>query len=566
MKKIVAAILVAIFAPAIFAAPNELAIIPQPQKMEVLPGTFHLTAETKITFGGGEQEAQFLAAKLRQSTGFKLPVSPISTLPGKSEIMFLLASNLMDKLGSEGYELSVTQQFVEIQAPTSAGLFYGVQTLLQLLPSEIFSTNVVANVDWQMPCVEIKDQPRFQWRGLMLDVSRHFYDKAEVERILDEMALHKLNTFHWHLTDDQGWRIEIKKYPKLTEIGAWRTASKLKAPKSESNDSGNAHPDWATVADSKFNSEKRYGGFYTQNDIREVVAYAAARHITIVPEIEMPGHAVAALAAYPQFGSDTNTYTTDAKAGVNAGIFDPGNPATFQFLDDVLTEVFQLFPGKYVHVGGDEVNAKVKVATWGKSPQCQALMQREGLKDVNELQSWFTKQIEKFVSAHGKTLIGWTEIAEGGMPTNAAIMDWQGGGLEAASAGRDVVMSPTKFVYLDYYQSTNHATEPHAIGGFLPLEKVYQFEPVPAKLAPEFQSHILGGQCNLWTEYVVSLPHVEYMIWPRACALAEATWSPKDSRNYDDFMRRLQIHAKRLDELGVNYRRASIETNSAPSN
>ncbi len=564
MKKILATIFVAVV-PAIFAATNEVTVIPQPQKIEIRSGEFHLTSETKIAFVGGEAEAQFLAAKLRQSTGFKLLASPISTLPGKSEIDFLLDSNLSAKLGDEGYELSVTQQFVTIQAPTPAGLFYGAQTLLQLLPPEIFSTNVVTNVDWQIPCVQIEDRPRFKWRGLMLDVSRHFYDKAEVERILDEMALHKLNVLHWHLTDDQGWRIEIKKYPKLTEVGAWRTASKLKGPRGEVDDSGNAHPDWANVSDSKFNSQKRYGGFYTQDEIREVVKYAAERHITIVPEIEMPGHAVAALAAYPQFGSDTNTYTTDVKAGVNAGVFDPSNPATFQFLDDVLTEVFQLFPGKYVHVGGDEVNAKVKAATWGKSPQCLAIMQREGLTNVNQLQSWFTKQIEKFVSAHGKTLIGWGEIAGDGLTTNAAVMDWQekSVAVKTATNGNDVVMSPTKFCYLDYYQSTNYATEPHAIGGFMPLEKVYAFEPIPAKLAPEFQSHILGGQCNLWTEYVASIQHVEYMFWPRACALAEATWSSKESRNYDDFMRRLQIHAKRLDEMGVNYRRASVETNSS---
>src|SRR5581483_3601540 len=231
-----------------------------------------------------------------------------------------------------------------------------------------------------------------------------------------------------------------------------------------------------------------------------------------VPEIEMPGHAVAALAAYPELNSDTNTYTTDVKAGVNSGVFNPADDKTFQFLDDVLLEVFQLFPGKYIHVGGDEVNKKVKAETWGKNPACLALMQREGFTNTDQLQSWFTKRMETFVSAHGKILIGWTEIAEGGMPTNAAIMDWKGGGLEAASAGRDVVMSPTKFCYLDYYQSTNHSTEPHAIGGFLPLKKVYEFEPIPAKLAPEFQSHIPGGQCNLWTEYIASLPHVEYML------------------------------------------------------
>jgi len=550
----------------LFAAPDDFAIIPQPEKIEPRPGTFQLVPETRISLSGDDGDAQWLAGQLRRSTGFKLPVAPISTLPSKSEITMLLETNSADRFGSEGYELTVTPAAVTIHAAAPAGLFYASQTLLQLLPPEIFSTNVVKGIRWTMPCGHIQDRPRFAWRGLMLDVSRHFYDKTEVEKILDEMALHKLNTFHWHLTDDQGWRIEIKKYPKLTETGAWRTGSRLKTPRGEGDDPENAHPDWANVSASRFNADKRYGGFYTPDDIREVVAYAAARHITVVPEIEMPGHAVAALAAYPDLNSDTNTYTTDVKAGINSGVFNPADDKTFQFLDDVLTEVFQLFPGKYVHVGGDEVNKKVKDNTWGKNPACLALMQREGLTNADQLQSWFTKRMEQFVSAHGKTLIGWTEIAEGGMPTNAAIMDWKGGGLEAAGAGRDVVMSPTKFCYFDYYQATNHSTEPHAIGGYLPLEKVYQFEPVPAKLAPEFRAHILGGQCNLWTEYVASLTHVEYMIWPRACALAEVTWSPKESRNYDDFMRRLRVHGKRLDELHVGYRRAGIETNTISIN
>jgi hexosaminidase len=564
-----AAVIAFLLPAVIFAAPavrviqsprsalNAPALIPQPQQMDVREGAFELSARTKITFSGGEDEAQMLAARLRQSTGFNLPVSPVSTLPGQSEIMFLLQNDLMERLGAEGYELTVTQRFVTIRAPTAAGLFYGAQTLLQLLPPEIFSPNRIRHSAWQIPCVEIMDWPRFKWRGLMLDVSRHFYSKAEVERILDEMALHKLNTFHWHLTDDQGWRIEIKKYPKLTEIGAWRSASRIQPPNEKAGnlEKDNAHSAWMADAPGKFDARRRYGGFYTQDDVREVVNYAAARHITVVPEIEMPGHAVAALAAYPKFSPDGGVYTTDVKAGVNSGVFDPGNPATFEFLDDVLAEVFALFPGQFVHVGGDEVNAKVKAATWAKSPSCQALMHREGLTNADELQNWFTREIEKFVNAHGKRLIGWSEIAASGVTTNAAVMDWQGGGLEAASSGHDVVMAPTKFCYLDYYQSTNHSTEPHAIGGFLPLEKVYAFDPIPAKLEPESQSHFLGGQCNLWTEYVASLPHVEYMIWPRACALAEVTWSAKDSRNFDDFYRRLQIHSNRLMELGINFRR-----------
>jgi hexosaminidase len=560
MKSIFTGIVFASLAATIFAADkNELAIIPQPQKLESHDGSFKLSPDIKIVMDFASRETgDYLAERLRQSTGYPLKAGAklFSGSPIENSIL-LTTANANTNLGAEGYELIVATNSVVIRAPTQAGLFYGVQTLLQLLPPEIFSTNIVTNVDWQMPCMQIEDWPRFQWRGLELDVSRHFYDKSEVEKILDEMALHKLNTFHWHLTDDQGWRIEIKKYPKLTQIGAWRTKSELVPPKGEgeSSTNENAHPAWAEVSDSKFSSQKRYGGFYTQDDIREVVKYAAARHITIVPEIEMPGHAVAALAAYPQFSCDGGPYSTDEKAGVNKGVFDPSNPATFQFLDDVLAEIFDLFPGKYIHVGGDEVDKKVKAATWGKSPQCQALMQRNGLKNMDELQSWFTRQIEKFVSAHGKTLIGWSEIADSKLPTNAAVMDWKGGGLEAASAGHDVVMTPERLCYLDHYQSTNHSTEPHAIGGFLPLKKIYSFEPIPAKLAPEFQSHILGGQCNLWTEYIPSIQYAEYMIFPRACALAEATWSSKDSRDFGDFSRRLQIHEQRLDELGVNYRR-----------
>ncbi len=519
-------------------------------------GSFALDAETKIVCdAASEPMARLLAERLWKSTGFPIRIEPGDLAQDVQNSIVLTTKFADEKLGAEGYQLTVTPERAVIEAPTEAGVFYGAQTFLQLLPPEIFSPKKTS-AEWTAPCVEIRDWPRFAWRGLMLDVSRHFYDKAEVERVLDEMALHKLNTFHWHLTDDQGWRIEIKKYPKLTEVGAWRSRSELNPAGVAANPAENAHPAWAEDAPSKFGPDHRYGGFYTQDDIREVVDYAAARHITIVPEIEMPGHATAALAAYPGFSCDsTAKYTTDVNAGVLAGVFDPSNPAAIEFLENVLDEVFALFPGKFVHVGGDEVSDEVKKETWEKSPQCQALMKREGLKNSAELQNWFTRQIEKYVRSKGKRLIGWTEIAEGGgMPRDAAIMDWVGGGLEAASSGRDVVMSPTDFCYLDYYQSKDHATEPRAIGGYVPLEKVYQFEPVPAKLAAENEPYLLGGQCNLWTEYVRSLPHVEYMYFPRACALAEVGWSAKPDRDFDDFSRRLAVHEKRLDQLGINYR------------
>jgi hexosaminidase len=415
--------------------------------------------------------------------------------------------------------------------------------VLQLLPPEIFSSNVLTGVQWQVPCGNITDWPRFPWRGFMLDVSRHFFTKYEVESLLDAMALHKLNVFHWHLTDDHGWRIEIKQYPRLTEVGAWRSGG------------GFGFDPHATSA---YGPDGRYGGFYTQNDIREVVKYAAARHITIVPEIEMPGHSSAALAAYPQYSCTGGPFEPAMTAGIFNGIYDPADEATFRFLAGVLAEVIRLFPGNYIHIGGDEVPKD----TWKNSADCQALMRREGLKNEEELQSWFIRRIEKIVNARGRSIIGWSEILQGGLARNAAVMDWIGGAKEAAGAGHNVVMTPTAYCYFDFYQSSNHAAEPKAPtwGGPLTLEKVYGYDPMPANLPPELQAHILGAQGNMWTEQIPNFKQVEYMFFPRACALAEVTWSASATRNWDDFMRRLRVHVQRLDELDVNYRHASIVT------
>src|SRR5258706_478830 len=370
MKSKIAGIIFLSLAATIFAADtNELAIIPLPQKMEIRAGVFKLTAATKIFADfGSARTAEQLAVTLRKSTGYPLKAS-LKLFPKMAarNAILLTTRNAGTNLGAEGYELAVAKNSVVIRARTQAGLFYGVQTLLQLLPPEIFSTNVVTTADWQMPCVQIEDWPRFKWRGLMLDVSRHFYNKSEVEAVLDAMALQKLNTFHWHLTDDQGWRIEIKKYPKLTQIGAWRDGIGFELdPK----------------ASTAYGPDGRHGGFYTQDDIREVVKYAATRHITIVPEIEMPGHATAALAAYPQFSCTGGPFAMLNSGGIFNGIYDPAKEETFKFLDDVLTEVFELFPGKYVHIGGDEVPKD----TWKHSPDCQVLMKREGLKNEDELQ------------------------------------------------------------------------------------------------------------------------------------------------------------------------------------
>ena len=524
------------------------AIIPAPVKMNLEEGVFSLGPKADIvTDPSARETGEMLAACLRKSTGFPINVDARPEDASAIQDAILLTTNgASADLGEEGYELFVKPGAVVIRAPKAAGLFYGTQTLLQLLPSRIFSSNVVSGVDWNIPCVEIEDQPRFKWRGLMLDVSRHFFTKQEVERLLDEMALHKLNTFHWHLVDDQGWRIEIKKYPKLTEVGAWRSASGFGLdPK----------------ASTAYGPDGRYGGFYTQDDIREVVKYATALHINIVPEIEMPGHSSAALAAYPQFSCTGGPFEPPLVGGVFDGIYCPGNDASFSFVEDILTEVFQLFPGQYIHIGGDEV----PTTNWVNCAKCQARMKSEGLHQPGELEGYFIRRIEKFVDANGRTLIGWSEIRQGGLAPNAAIMDWVGGAVEAASAGHDVVMSPLSDCYFDHYQSTNHATEPHSIGGYLPLQQVYEYEPIPQKLPPKDRAHILGAQANVWTEYMPNFRHVEYMIFPRACALAEVDWSPAARRNEEDFERRMRVHYTRLDELGINYRHPDVAVQDAGS-
>jgi hexosaminidase len=522
-------------------ARQPLALVPQPAKLEVGAGQFTLTAQTKIIIEPQAKEVaaigEYLAAHLRPATGFALPVAG-TRWSSKAGAIMLQQDSAAKALGAEGYELTVTPEAVTVRAPQPAGLFYGVTTLLQLLPPESFATQQVTGVAWVAPAVKITDQPRFAWRGLMLDVSRHFFTKAEVKHLLDAMALHKLNTFHWHLTDDQGWRIEIKKYPQLTQVGAWR------------KDIGFGLDPQSSTA---YGPDGRYGGFYTQDDIREIVAYAQSRYITIVPEIEMPGHAGAALMSYPEFSCEGKPMG-ELGAGVHASVYCAGRDDTFIFLQNILTEVIALFPGKYVHIGGDEVPKD----NWKKCARCQARMQAEGLKNEHELQSYFVRRIEKLINAQGKNLVGWSEIREGGLAANAAVMDWIGGAVETAGGGHDVIMSPTAYSYFDYYQGMDHAVEPRAIGGFLPLRKVYGFEPIPAKLPPEQHRHILGAQGNIWTEYIPSLKQVEYMAFPRGAALAEVAWSPAAAKDWDDFSRRLTTHVRRLELAGVNFRRLNL--------
>jgi hexosaminidase len=539
-----------LFASASLAAAAP-AVIPQPMKMEERAGVFRLEKTTQIHVDKSSRDTgEYLATKLRPATGLPLRVKATKETQPVTGVILLTTNGANQSLGAEGYTLDVTPDAVVVRAPTQAGLFYGVQTLLQLLPPEIFATKPVKGADWSLPCVTIEDVPRFKWRGVLLDVSRHFFTKDEVKRVLDLMALQKMNTFHWHLVDDQGWRIEIKKYPKLTSVGAWRTNASLIRPH-HGTPPVTAHPAWVEPEPTAFGKDGHYGGFYTQKDIREVVAYAAARHITVIPEIELPGHSVAVLAAYPEFNCVGGSFSTDVGAGVHHGVYCAGSERPFEFLQDVLREVIPLFPAKYLHIGGDEVQKQ----TWKKCPKCQARIKAERLKDEEELQSWFIRRMEKFVAAQGRTMIGWSEILQGGLAPNAVVMDWIGGGKEAASSGHDVVMTPMSHCYLDHYQSRDLALEPRGIGGFTSLEKVFAFEPIPAGLDAQHTKHILGAQANFWTEYIGSRQHLEYMMFPRLCALAEVVWTPKTNRNWDDFSRRLKTQEQRLAQLGVKYRK-----------
>ena len=530
-KGIVALFLTGLFALETSSQPSRVApqtsIIPKPTKLAMSKGFFAIDAQTRILAepGTGKELAvcEALAAKLRQVTGYPFPVNQGGIRAIKNSISLDLNPSL-GKIGKEGYRLSVTKNSVKIEASEAAGLFYGVQTLYQLLPPEIEGEKAAAGISWSIPCVKIEDQPRFVWRGVHLDVGRHFFSKDFIKKYIDLLAMYKMNTFHWHLTEDQGWRIEIKKYPKLTEVGAWRR---------ESMDDGKPH-----------------GGFYTQEDVREIIAYAQERFVTVVPEIEMPGHCQAALASYPELSCSGGPFKVGTEWGIIYDVYCVGNEKTFEFLEDVLTEVTDLFPGEYIHIGGDEV-PKLR---WQNCAKCQERLKIEGLQNEEELQSYFIKRIEKFLNSKGKRLIGWDEILEGGVAPGATVMSWRGiaGGIEAAKSGHDVVMTPTSHCYFDYYQG--RFDEPKAIGGFLPLEKVYAYEPVPTELSPAEAKHILGAQANIWTEYMPNSKQVEYMLLPRMCALSEVVWSKKELRDFQDFSGRIIAHYSRLSAKEVNFR------------
>jgi hexosaminidase len=521
------------------------ALIPVPQKLELRAGNFRLTAQTRlVTDAAGAEAGELLRQRLNVATGFAVKLEAGTPDKAATPGAILLTTNgAKATLGAEGYELNVTPEAVVIRAAQPAGLFYGTQTLLQLLPPDIFATNAVTRTGWPMPCVQIEDAPRFAWRGLMLDVSRHFQGKEFIKRYLDAMALHKLNVFHWHLTDDQGWRIEIKKYPKLTSVGAWRQQPGY----SEQNGP--------------------YGGFYTQDDIREVVAYAAARHITIVPEIDIPGHSQAALAAYPElscsgapgFVGYFNEFPALPRTkwpSNSCNVFCASNPKTYTFFQDVLTETMSLFPGQYIHIGGDEVGTNY----WTHCAQCQALMASNGLKNTHELQAWLTGNVARFLSDHHRRLIGWDEILQGGLPANATVMSWRGitGGIAAVKAGHAAVMSPAQSLYFNRAQSNTPDEPPAPPRPLITVETVYKYEPVPAGLTPAQEKLILGAEACIWTERLHRSDWLETMSYPRLCALAEVDWSPKTARNWEQFSQRIQTHLRRLELLGVNYSRVEI--------
>jgi hexosaminidase len=512
-------------------------IIPQPTSLVWREGTFAITPRTEIVVAAPTRNLGYMLARLvAPATGFHLAIR--SGDAAAASAIVLRIDEALSSLGAEGYRLEIDRNRVTIRGASPNGVFYGIQSLLQLLPPEIFRAATVQNASWQVPAVSIEDGPRFRWRGAMLDTSRHFMPKEFVKKFLDLLALHKMNTFHWHLTDDQGWRLEIKRYPRLTEIGAWRKETVVGHPAKD-------------PSQNVFDGE-RHGGFYSQDDVREIVAYGQDRFINVVPEIEMPGHSHAAIAAYPELGNTGQPLEVSTIWGVDQNILNPED-STVEFMKNVLSEVMDLFPSRYIHVGGDEADK----TQWRASERVQAKIRQLGLKDENELQAWFTRQIDEFLTAHGRRLVGWDEILEGGLAAGATVMSWRGmdGGVAAARAGHDVVMAPTSHTYFDYYQSTDRSSEPLAIGGFLPLDRVYSFDPVPPDLDGDSAKHILGTQGQLWTEYVKGPKQAEFMIFPRLAALAEVAWTAPARKDFADFMSRFTVHARRLQILDVNYRR-----------
>jgi hexosaminidase len=515
-----------------------LNIIPEPVSATVGKGIYTLPKTITINAPSSTKEvADQMASQLQKVTGRNV----VNNKTGASITLEIIKE---DKIGTEGYTLDVNEKGIVIKANTNAGLFYGWQTLQQILPAAIYSNKADATANWQVPQCNIMDKPRFGWRGLMLDVSRHFFTKEEVKTYIDDMAKYKYNLFHWHLTDDQGWRIEIKSLPRLTSVGAWRADRKGK---------------WMNITTPAIDEPKTYGGFYTQDDIKEVVAYAKSKFIEIIPEVDVPGHSMAFLASYPLSTTPNYPYQVNAGdeymdwEGLNGhaaaridNSLNPANEKVFEYLDKVFGEIAPLFPFEYIHMGGDE-NAK---NNWEKSPEVQALMKKENLKNQNEVQAYFVKRVQKIINAKGKKMMGWDEILEGGLPGDAAVMSWRGtkGGIEAAKQGHKVVMSPNAYNYIDFYQG--EITAEGKVYQGLRMKKTYSYDPMPEGIDPNL---VLGNQGNLWTEQLQTMRNVQYMTWPRAAAIAESSWSPNEKKDWNQFVSKVEQHFTKWDAAGLKY-------------
>lgn len=515
-----------------FQSPN-ISIIPQPSHLEIGKGAFSIEDDIVIYYSEPslEEVAHQLNTLLFVTNWKGYEVLELNGEQTEKRIYLSINSDI--DIHPEGYQLEVTEHTISIEASSAAGVFYGMQTLRQLLPEQIEHTDpslVTRDITWNIPVVKIEDAPRFQYRGMHLDVARHFFPVEFVKKYIDMIAMYKYNRFHWHLTEDQGWRVEIKQYPLLTEIGGWRDSTLI----------GN-------YGTGKYDGI-RYGGYYTQEEIREIVAYAKERFITVIPEIELPGHSSAAIAAYPELGCFNQDIDVATTWGVFEDIYCP-KEETFAFLENVLDEVIELFPSTYIHIGGDEAPKK----QWEESEVAQEVIRREGLADEHELQSYFITRIERYLNSKGRQIIGWDEILEGGLAPRATVMSWRGeqGGIEAAKMGHNVIMTPNASNYFDHYQADN-TTEPIAIGGFTTLEDVYAYEPVPRELSEEESKYVLGAQGNVWTEYMHTGAKVEYMAFPRVIGLSEVLWTPKTDKEWENFLARLQSHFLRMDILGVN--------------
>lgn len=511
---------------------DTVSIIPQPRYVQMDEGIFRIDKDTKIFLDEPVEEymriAGFLNERLLAAAGFSLEITDEMTADG-NVIFFMNAG-----LPSEAYGIHVESNRIVIDYGDGAGAFYALQTIFQLLPEEIFADSRQRGVKWEIPCLAMEDAPRFKYRGMHLDVCLHYFDLDFLKKYIDIMALHKVNRFHWHLTEDQGWRLEIKKYPLLTEKGQWRKETVVGSLNSGVYDG------------------TPYGGYYSQEQVRDLVQYAAERYVTIIPEIELPGHALAAIACYPELSCGLEDhYETATKWGVFKQVYCP-KETTFEFLEDVFDEVFELFPSEVVHIGGDECPK----ASWKACPHCQALIRKLGLKDEYELQSWFVTRMEKYINSKGREIIGWDEILQGGLAPNAKVMSWLGeeGGIQAARQHHEVVMAPHQKYYLDYWQA-DPDSEPLAMGGPTTLKTMYEYEPVPEVLTPEEARYIIGVEGCVWTEYMDSPERVEYMAWPRMCAIAETGWT-QTGKDWDGFTRRLETHLGRLDRLDVGYCKA----------